>query len=135
MRLLIFLALYLLLLALIMEEKSPWNKYDQDWVFINVAKIMDINVDSDIPKPEILISESVDDKIYDSHCTFCDGTRINFYVPKSNEIWLRYESEVHVLAHEYVHYFQYHYKGITSEKDMSSDFVELEAVRIQNLFR
>lgn len=135
MRLLVFLALYLLLLASILEERSPWNKYDQEWVFINVASIMNIDINPDIPKPNILVSEKVNDEIYNSYCAFCDGTRINFYVPDSNEIWLRQESEIHVLAHEYVHYFQYYYRGITTQKAMSSDYVEFEAVRIQNLFR
>ncbi len=114
------------------KEGSPFAPEAQRAALQFVAKAMNVALDAGIALPAIIESETVSDADFNRVMGFdTGGKRQNIFLPPGT-IFLLKKSEMHNLVHEFVHYVQYHYKGIT---DGTTDEVENEAVAIQNLFR
>ncbi len=111
-------------------EGSPFDPEVQKDALQFVAQKMNVVVEGG--GPNVVVSESISDEDFNKLVGFdTGGKRTNLFYPP-NTIYLTSNSEAHNLVHEYVHYIQYKYNGVT---DGTSDVVEDEAVRIQNLFR
>ena len=113
-------------------ESSPFDLEKQKEVLAAVSQAMGITLNPAKTPPHVLHAEGIPDADFNKMVGFeTDGKRYNVFVPP-DAIVLTAEGKPHNLAHEYVHYVQYTYKGIT---DGTTDAVEMEAIQIQNLFR
>lgn len=132
--LLVILSLFIVAMspARAQEQIDPFSKEVQEYVFHWVAKKLRVKIDEKVARPLVLSSLDVPAKKYDAFCTYCESKRINFYVSPHNEIWILPTSDVGVLAHEMVHYFQVQYDGETED---DSGALEDLAVDIQNEFK
>jgi len=107
----------------------------QKSMFANVAEIMGIVTD-ELP-PAVLCGEDMTDKEFADAIgmTIWGNKRGNFFSWRLGVVILTSgRSMVHVLVHEFVHYFQFNNRW---NKDATkwTETAEEEAVRIQNMFK
>lgn len=113
-------------------SQTHYTADEIDGVYRWVADDMGIVLRSDMPRPGVFASEDVDDVKYAAHCSYCENKRINWYVPRHNEIWILRGKDTSVLVHEMVHFFQVNYFGVEDDNEGS---YEEEANRIQDRWR
>lgn len=115
------------------KDESPFDPEVQRRLLGFVAKTMDVVLDTDvISLPTVVEAETISDADFNQMIGFdTEGHRNNLFFPPSCILLLK-KSKAHSLVHEYVHYIQYNYKGYT---DGTTDEVEYQAVRIQNIYR
>lgn len=103
--------------------------------YLTVAEAMNEKIDSDIPIPTVVISTTVSVRDVKRYIwSEFDTNTLNYYVWQKNTIMLMPGSEIHNLAHELVHHFQFNYTLKMGFIVISYD-TELRATMIQNLFR
>lgn len=116
-------------------EDSPFSPETQKILFQKVAAIMNVPNETifSLPVPTVMVAEKSSDEEFYAVIGFDTGhARCNlFYPPKT--IFLMQNAKIHNLAHEFVHFFQYHHGGVRPEN--ADDQTEIEAVHIQDLFR
>ena len=107
----------------------------QKEVFAKVASIMNIDA-NESPPPVICAEEMTDKEFADAIGMDIWGSkRGNFFSWNLNVVILTAtRSMVHVLAHEFVHYFQYHYYW-DGDSSKWNDRAEYEAIMIQKTFK
>ena len=114
---------------------DSWNPMVQQEVFEKVAKLM--NIENPGQHPPVVLSESMtDDEFASAIGTDIFGNlRGNFYSWRLDIVLLSETRDfVHVLAHEYCHYFQFHYL-FEGDHTLFRDMHELQACKIQDNFR
>ena len=124
------------------KDLPPFDPVVQKHVFLKVLEKMNLTENSGIPMPKIRVSEGIfpyeADIINASESQGMPGWAfekgINIFLIDLNTIVLGRDMKVHNLAHEYVHYVQMHYKNY-ERSEFAMDYVEEEAVNIQNYFR
>jgi hypothetical protein len=118
-----------------LETASPFDPDIIQRTFIAVAKEMNIRFKPGVSFPLVVISTHIPvDKIHEYTGIELDTNMINYFGYLKNTILLIEGSKIHNLAHELVHYFQFHYH-IDGDITLLNYDPEPEAVRIQNLFR
>ena len=118
-----------------LEHASPFDRNIIRRTFDTVAQMMNIEVNPDIPLPDIVVSSQIPlAKLPEYVGVKLNSNRFNYFSHVKNTIALVRESRIHHLAHELTHYFQFHYhiKGDITQLIYDP---EPEAVRIQNRFR
>ncbi len=121
---------------------SPFDPSVQENVLKDVILLMDQKWSSVEEAPQIRESESVqEDETEIMAAAESQGMPawalakgVNMYLFSLNKILLGKKMKIHNLAHEYAHYVQLRYKKYP-QSEFSADYVEMEAVDIQNHFR
>lgn len=101
-------------------------------VLKQVLSYMREEYDPSIPFPKVVNSKDVDPEIFVEVYGFPLKRIGNHYHWKRNLVVLKY-NRIDILAHELVHYVQAKYRGQDFTK--GGDFLEMEAVTIENKFR
>jgi hypothetical protein len=102
-------------------------------VFQAVARIMGISIREEIPRPRILVGTEVDPTTFSRYAGFdTEGKIFSAYFPEPNLIVLHRWAR-HTLAHEFTHYFQVMYWGMTANDPR--DTLERQATTIEAHFR
>lgn len=121
-------------------------RFSPDCILEAVAKRKRIVLKAGIARPQVIEEKhsSLEEfqNATEAHYGFRMQTFANVYVPGKNIIFvtdnpanMRHGRTLDdVLAHEYTHYLQSKYEGLT-DADGSMDWPEDEAVRVQNWFR
>ena len=118
-----------------LETASPFDPEIIRRTFFAVADKMNINIKPDISFPMVVVSTHIPvDKIHEYIGIELDTNTINYFGYLKNTILLLEGSKIHTLAHEMVHYFQFHYH-INGDITLLNYDPEPEAVRIQRMFR
>ena len=118
-----------------LEQASPFNPEIIHRTFEAVANEMRISIDPDIPFPDVVGSSQIPlEKMSAYLGVELSSNLINYYGYLKNTIALIDDARIHQLAHEFAHYFQFHYYLHGDINRLKSD-PEPEAVRIQNRFR
>lgn len=120
----------LLFLPSLCWGESFYSENEIKETFFWVKSSLGIQKEFDIPK--VIPSEDVPYEKYNEHCPFCENKRINWFVPKWNEIWITKNQDKSVLVHEFVHFFQVKFYLAENDDDGS---LEEEAIKIQNLYK
>jgi hypothetical protein len=118
-----------------LRQASPFNAEIIRRTFEAVAHEMYISIDPDIPFPDIVVGSQIPVEKLPEYIGFkLNSNRINYFGYLKNTIILIDNARIHQLAHEFVHYFQFHYHLKGDINRLTCD-PEPEAVRIQNRFR
>ena len=114
---------------------SPFHPEIIRRTFKAVAHEMNISIDPKIPFPDVVVSSQIPvDKMPEYLGLKLDSNLLNYFGYLKNTIVLNEDARIHQLAHEFVHYFQFHYRLNGDIHQLVFD-PEPEAVRIQNRFR
>lgn len=118
-----------------LETASPFDPDIIRRAFFAVAKEMNIRIKPGISFPLVVVSTHIPvDEIHEYTGIELGTNTINYFGYLKNTILLIEDSRIHNLAHEMVHYFQFHYH-IEGDITLLNYDPEPEAVRIQKLFR
>ena len=125
-----------------LKGKSPFDPIVQKHVFLKVLEKMNLKESSNIVMPKIRVSESIfpheSNIINASESQGMPGWAfekgINIFLIDLNTIVLGKNMKINNLAHEYAHFVQMHYKQY-ERRDFAMDYVEEEAIEVQNHFR
>ena len=118
-----------------LESASPFNPHIIQRTFFAVAREMNIRLRPEISFPLVVVSTDIPvARIHEYTGVKIGSNLINYFGYLKNTILLLKGSQIHNLAHEMVHYFQFHYHLDGDITRLTYD-PEPQAVRIQNLFR
>ena len=118
-----------------LRRASPFHPDIIQRTFKAVAQEMHISINPRIPFPDVVVSSQVPvEKMPEYLGLKLSSNLLNYYSYLKNTIVLNEDARIHQLAHEFVHYFQYHYCLEGDINRLTFD-PEPEAVRIQNRFR
>jgi hypothetical protein len=118
-----------------LKQASPFNPEIIRRTFVAVAHEMHISIDADIPFPDIVVSSQIPVEKMPAYLGLkLSSNLVNYFGYLKNTVVLNDNARIHQLAHEFVHYFQFHYYLKGDIKRLTCD-PEPEAVRIQNRFR
>lgn len=118
-----------------LETASPFDPDIIRRTFHAVAKKMNIRPKPGVSLPLVFVSTDIPvEKIPEYIGVEIGSNMINYFGYLKNTILLMKGSKIHNLAHEMVHYFQFHYH-IDGDINRLSYDPEPEAVFIQNFFR
>ncbi len=123
-----------------LETASPFDPAIQSRTLAAILAIKSIASKSDVAAPVIVVSELVADariiKAMESQGmpAWALAKGINIYLFDLNIIILGQNMKVHNLAHELTHFIQVRYEN-ASFIDGSSDYLEMDAIKTQNLFK
>ena len=102
-------------------------------IFDRVAALMHVRVEADRPCPEIVTRDAMPPERFSALLGLDTGGRVfPAYIPSANLIVVE-PGRPDLLAHEFAHYFQVVYWGVT-END-SRDTVERQATAVERMFR
>ncbi|MEK7338243.1 MAG: hypothetical protein AABZ75_02595 [candidate division NC10 bacterium] len=102
-------------------------------IFDRVAALMHVRVDAARPCPEIVLRQEISPERFSALLGLDTGGRVfPAYIPSANLIVVE-PGRPDLLAHEFAHYFQVVYWGVT-END-SRDTVERQATAVERMFR
>lgn len=116
-------------------EDSPFSPETQNMVFQKVGSLMGVPRETIVsfPSPIVRAVEEISKEEFHTIIGFDTGNaRCNLFHPPET-IFLMKNAKIHNLAHEFVHFFQYHHGGVRPEN--TDDQTEIEAVHVQDLFR
>ena len=117
------------------ESASPFDPHIIQRTFFAVAREMNIRLRPGVSFPLVVVSTDIPvEKIHEYTGVKIGSNQINYFGYLKNTILLLKESKIHNLAHEMVHYFQFHYHLDGDITQLTYD-PEPQAVRIQNFFR
>lgn len=118
-----------------LETASPFEP-DIIWrTFFAVAEEMNIRLKPDVSFPLVVVSTDIPvEKLHEYTGVEIGSNMINYFGYLKNTILLMKGSKIHTLAHEMVHYFQFHYH-IEGDITLLTYDPEPEAILIQNRFR
>ena len=120
------------------DELDTASPFDPDIIrrtFFAVARQMNIRLKPGISFPQVVVSTDIPvEKIPEYTGVEIGSNTINYFGYLKNTILLMKGSKIHNLAHEMVHYFQFHYHIEGDMARLTYD-PEPQAVVIQNLFR
>lgn len=123
------------------KVSQNYNLYDKkvhSFVAKAVAKLMEIPFNESAPLPDVVSFNSVDTKIFlETWGWIPTGGPASHYHWVRNLIILAPIAKIDTLAHEFVHYFQFHaqYRNQAKYAHMDRDgMYEWEAVKYQNEF-
>ena len=92
-------------------------------------------LDPEIERPALVLNTSVPVEKIAGYIGFDLGSnQIHYFGYLKNTILLSKNAKIHNLAHEMVHYFQFHYELKGDMKNLVCD-PEPHAIRVQDLFR
>lgn len=119
-----------------LNHASPFDPEIKKRTFDAVADAMYLDhLDPAIPIPDLVVNTTISLKDLPEYLGFkLDTNKLHYFSYLKNTILLSENAKIHNLAHEMVHYFQYHYRLKGNIHNMCSD-PEPEAVRIQHDFR
>jgi hypothetical protein len=118
-----------------LETASPFDPNIIRRTFVAVARQMCISLKPDVSFPLVVVSTDIPvEKIHEYIGIEIESNMINYFGYRKNTILLMKDSKIHTLAHEMVHYFQFHYHLHGDINQLTYD-PEPEAVLIQNFFR
>ena len=118
-----------------LETASPFDPDIIRRTFFAVARKMRIHLKPEISFPAVVVSTHIPvEKIHEYTGVEIGTNTINYFGYLKNTILLMKGSKIHNLAHEIVHYFQFHYHINGDITQLNYD-PEPEAIRIQILFR
>ena len=120
------------------DELATASPFESDIIrrtFFAVARKMRILLRPGVTYPLVVVSTDIPvEKIHEYTGVEIGANTINYFGYLKNTILLMKGSKIHNLAHEMVHYFQFHYH-IDGDITLLNYDPEPQAVRIQNLFR
>ena len=118
-----------------LETASPFEPDIIRRTFFAVANKMHIRPRPSVAFPQVVVSTDIPvDKIHEYTGVKLGSNTLNYFGYLKNTILLMKGSKIHNLAHEMVHYFQFHYH-IHGDISLLNYDPEPQAVIIQNLFR
>lgn len=129
----------------ILDTASPFDPAMVEKTLISVAEVLQYRFNQggdDLvervaagPIPVIYHSEAYDGEKLEPFIEKWgfDPRGINIFFP-TDEILLYDKAKVHNLAHELVHFIQYNYLGMNTDRDMTGDHAEMMAVYVQKHF-
>ena len=118
-----------------LQTASPFEPDIIRRTFFAVAEKMNIRFKPGVSFPLVVVSNDIPvEKIPEYTGVEIGSNMINYFGYLKNTILLMKGSKIHNLAHEMVHYFQFHYHINGDITQLNYD-PEPEAVQIQNLFR
>ena len=118
-----------------LESASPFDPQIIQRTFFAVAREMNIRLKPGISFPLVVVSTDIPvEKIHEYTGVKIGSNQINYFGYLKNTILLLKGSKIHNLAHEIVHYFQFHYH-LDGDITLLTYDPEPQAVRVQNLFR
>jgi len=117
-------------------EIENFRQYADDIMKI-VAGKMNIKLDENIPKPQIVTDDEMTQKEFNNLLGYPDDffdAMCPYYFDSINTILVLKDVTLHSLAHEFVHYFQIKYKKYDFHNNYNDSF-EYEAIIIQHWFK
>jgi len=122
-----------LLLAAAAEPTAACGEGEVRRIFVRVAALMYVRVDADRPCPEIVLRQEISPERFSALLGVDTRSHVfPAYIPSANLIVVE-PGRPDLLAHEFAHYFQVVYWGVT-END-SRDTVERQATAVERMFR
>ena len=117
-----------------LQTASPFDPDIIQRTFFAVAEKMYIRLRPDVPFPQVVVSTDIPvEKLPEFTGIEIGANTINYFGYLKNTILLMKDSKIHNLAHEMVHYFQFHYHIHGDMNKLTYD-PEPQAVQIQNYF-
>ena len=118
-----------------LESASPFDPHIIQRTIFAVARKMNIRLRPGIAFPAVVVSTDIPVEIIHEYTGVkISSNRINYFGYLKNTILLMKDSKIHNLAHEIVHYFQFHYHLNGDITALTYD-PEPQAILIQNNFR